>query len=158
MLGVVYNPSDGDLFRAVKGKGAYLGNRRIHTSNRVFADGILCTAMSLYRKEFAPVCNRIIMDAYGQCNDFRRFGACAIELCYLALGRIDLFFEIRVQPWDCAAGSLILTEAGGAITGLHGAPLRWDGPMLLVGANNTENLSRLNGIVSKHLKKIPYED
>lgn len=158
VLGVVYNPADGNLFRAQKGKGAFLGNKRIHTSSRVFANGIFLTAMSLYRKEYAPVCNDIIMETYGRCNDVRRFGACALELCYLACGQCDLYFELRVQPWDCAAAILILQEAGGCASGLHGAAFTWDGPMLVAAANNSENLSQLNSIISKHLKKIPYAD
>lgn len=96
------------------------------------------------------------MDTYGQCNDVRRFGSCALELCYLAAGRCDLYFEIRVQPWDCAAAALILQEAGGSISSLHGKPLRWNGPLLVAAANTPENLRRLNAIISKHIKKIPY--
>lgn len=159
VLGVVYNPARGDLFRARKGKGAYWGNKRLQASARVFRDGLFCTAMSLYRKEFAPVCNRIIMDTYARCNDVRRFGACALELCYLAAGLCDLYFEIRIQAWDCAAATLILQEAGGAVSSLHGKPLCFDGtPMLLAAANTPENLQQLNAIISKHLKRIPYKD
>lgn len=158
VLGVVYNPSRGHLFRAQKGKGAYLGNKRIHVSSRTFRDGLFCTAMSVYRKSLAPVCNSIIMEAYMLCNDLRRFGACAVELCYLALGLCDLFFEIRVQPWDCAAATLILQEAGGAVSSLNGTPLRWDGPLLLAAANTQDNLNELNTIISKHIKSIPYAE
>ena len=158
VLGVVYNPSRGHLFRAQKGKGAFLGNKRIHVSSRSFRDGLFCTAMSVYRKDLAPVCNDIIMETYMLCNDLRRFGACAVELCYLALGLCDLFFEIRVQPWDCAAATLILQEAGGAVSGLNGTPLRWNGPLLLAAANTQDNLNELNVIISKHIKSIPYVD
>lgn len=158
VLGVVYNPSRGHLFRAQKGKGAFLGSKRIHVSSRSFREGLFCTAMSVYRKDLAPVCNSIIMDAYMRCNDVRRFGACAVELCYLALGLCDLFFEIRVQPWDCAAATLILQEAGGAVSGLNGTPLRWNGPLLVAAANTQDNLDELNVIISKHIKSIPYAD
>lgn len=158
VLGVVYNPARGDLFRAQKGKGAYWGRKRLKTSSRIFEDGLFCTAMSLYRKAYAPVCNRIIMDTYARCNDVRRFGACALELCYLAAGLCDLYFEIRVQPWDCAAATLILKEAGGDVSGLHGKALTWEGPMLVAAANNAGNLQELNHIISKHLKQLPYVD
>ena len=159
ILGVVFNPSTGDLFTARAGKGARWGRKKIQVSDRVFEDGLLCTAMSLYRKEFAPVCNRIIMDAYARCNDVRRFGGCALELCYLAAGLCDLYFELRVQPWDCAAALLILHEAGGFASGLGGAPLSWqNGPMLVAGANSAQNLATLNTIIGKHLKKLPYNE
>ena len=59
------------------------------------------------------------------CIDFRRGGSAALDLCYLAAGRADLFFECCLRPWDYAAGSLIVTEAGGVVTALDGSPLRF---------------------------------
>lgn len=155
-LGVVYNPFLDDLFCAEKGKGAFLNGKPIHVSDTPFESGLLCTAMSLYRKELAPVCFRIIEDAYGRCNDVRRFGSCALELCYLAAGKCDLYFEIRVFPWDYTAGHLILEEAGGILTSLDGRTLTHDRPTPLIGANNAENHRILTEIVGKYLKGIPY--
>ena len=114
--------------------------------------------MSLYKKEHAKVCSDIIYEAYMECNDVRRFGSCALELCYIAAGRCDLYFEIRVFPWDFAAGLLILNEAGGIAGGLNGEPPSLTSPTVLIGANNLENFEKLAGIVNKHLHFTPYED
>jgi len=157
VLGVVYNPFHDHMFTGLKGGGAFLNGKPIHTSDRPFENGILLTAMSLYRKEYAGVCNDVIMDAYYKCNDVRRFGACAIELCYIAAGLCELFFEYRIMPWDYAASYVILTEAGGVLTARDGEPLRFDVPTLLVGANNAANHARLCEIVSRHTKPNLYD-
>ena len=124
----------------------------IFVSDKKFENGILCTAMSLYKKELANQCSKIIYEIYMQCNDFRRFGSCALELCYLAAGMCDLYFEIRVFPWDYAAASLILSEAGGVVSSLDGDKLSFDKPTLLLGANNYDNHIRLKKIVAKYIK------
>lgn len=151
IMGVVYNPVKKELFHATKGNGAYLNGKAISVSNRTFDNGILCTAMSLYRKEHAKVCSDIILDTYLKCNDVRRFGACALELCYLASGLCDLYFEYRVMPWDYAAGHLILKEAGGTISGYNHEALKLDLPTLLIGANSAANHSKLVEIINSHI-------
>ena len=152
VLGVVYNPYKNELYQAEKGKGSYLNGNRLSVSDRVFENGLLCTAMSLYNKQYAKVCSDIIYETYMQCNDVRRFGACALELCYMAAGTCDLYFEYRVQPWDYSAAYLILQEAGGVLVGRGGQPLGCDVPTMLIGANNQQNLERLLAIVNKHLE------
>ena len=92
------------------------------------------------------------------CNDVRRFGSCALELCYLASGKCDLYFEIRVFPWDYAAGYLIIQEAGGVITGLANEALKLNGPSGVVAANSAENHGKLSLIVDKYLHITPYEE
>ena len=158
VLGVVYNIWRDDLFSATVGGGAYLNGQPISVSDNSFKDGILCTAMSVYKKEYAKVCGDVIFEAYMQCNDVRRFGTCALELCYLAAGMCDLYFEIRVFPWDYAAGYLILQEAGGTLRGLDKEELTFDKTTALIGANNYENYLKLDEIVSKHIKELPYEE
>ena len=158
VLGVVKAIFTSECFSAVKGDGAYLDGRPIKVSDRDFASGILCTAMSLYKKEHAKVCSDIIFETYMQSNDVRRFGSCAMELCYIAAGRCELYFEIRVFPWDYAAGLLILKEAGGVARGLKDEEVDFKRPTVLVGANNEENYAKLSQIVNKHLHYTPYED
>ena len=158
VLGVVSTIFRGDTFTAVLGGGATLNGKPISVSKNPFEKGILCTAMSLYNKSLAADCDKIIYEAYMQCNDVRRFGSCAVELCYLAAGKCDLFFEMRVFPWDYAAGYLILKEAGGVLYGFDCAELTFDRPIPLIGANSLENYQRLNEIVLKHIQKIPYEE
>lgn len=145
--GVVYLPRTEELFHAEKGKGAWLNGKRIHVSDRPFGNALICTAMPVYHKEYSDVCSRIILETFKQCNDFRRFGACAPELCYLAMGRCELYFEYLLSPWDYAAASLIVTEAGGTITSIDGSRLDFTTPQGVVAANSVENHRRMVDIV-----------
>ena len=149
-MGVVYVPRTDELFHAVKGQGAYLNGKRIHVSGRSFENAVLCTALPVYHKEHAKVCSQIILEAFGQCNDLRRFGACAPELCYLAMGRCELYFEYLLGPWDFAAASLIVTEAGGFISSLQGGALGLTEAGGVLAANNMENHSRMLKIIRKY--------
>lgn len=158
VVGVVYNPFANELFSAHKGGGARLNGKSIHVSSRSFDSALFCTAMSLYKKELAALCNDIICETYALCNDFRRFGSCALELCYLAAGRCDIYFEIRVFPWDYAGAAVVLSEAGGVLCGYNGKEPCFDGPTPLIAANNPENLDTLNQIVNKYMKNIPYTE
>lgn len=158
ILGIVYKPQGDILYSAVKGCGAQRNGLPIRVSDTPFAGGIFCTAMSLYRKEFADDCMKVIADTYAQCNDVRRFGSCALELCYLAEGVCDLYFEFRVFPWDHAAAALILQEAGGVIRGQNGQPLPFDRTTPVIAANSEENYAKLNTIVQKHIPKFPYKE
>lgn len=151
-MAVVYLPRTDEMFHAERGKGAYMNGRQIHVSQRPFADAVLCTALAVYHKEYAKVCSDIILDTFMQCNDIRRFGAAAPELCYLALGHCELYFEYTLSPWDYAAASLILEEAGGCLCDLHGNPLGPTKPSGVLAANTRENLQRLQEIVRKHLQ------
>lgn len=158
VLGAVYNPGRDRMFSGVRGAGAWCNGVPIHASQRPFREGLLCTAMSLYKKEYAPQCMAVIGEAYEKCNDIRRFGSCALELCYLACGECDLYFEFRVFPWDYAGASLILEEAGGIIRGLNGQALTYDRATPVVAANTKDNFETLDSIVQKHIPQIPYEE
>ena len=150
LMGVVYIPRTDELFHAVRGRGAYLNGQRIHVSDRAFGNAVLCTALPVYHKEYADVCSRIIVEAFGRCNDIRRFGACAPELCYLAMGRCELYFEYLLSPWDYAAASLIVTEAGGVITCADGSPLRLTEPTGVVAANSVANHREMLAIIDNN--------
>lgn len=146
-IAVVYLPRTDEMFYAQRGKGAWMNNRQIHVSNRPFENSVLCTALAVYQKEHARVCSDIIVEAFLQCNDIRRFGAAAPELCYLALGHCELYFEYILSPWDFAAASLILTEAGGVLSDLEGRPVDVTRPTGVLAANNQANQNRLVSIV-----------
>lgn len=150
VLGVVYNPFLDEMYHAVKGEGSYLNSKRIHVSEKSFEDSLFCTALCCYQKQYAKVCSDIILDAYQNCNDVRRFGACSVELCLIASGRADLYFEYCLAPWDYAASSLILTEAGGSISNPVGE-LSLYSPSMVIAANSRQSLERLCGICKKHL-------
>lgn len=153
-MGVVYIPMTGEMFYAEQGKGAFLNGRQIHVSDRPFENSLLCTALPVYHKEYAQMCSDIIVEAFGRCNDIRRFGACAPELCYLAMGRCELYFEYLLSPWDYAAASLIVTEAGGTITATDGSPVKLTQKGGVIAANNAANHKQMADIVAEKTKNI----
>ncbi len=102
ILGVVYAPWRGELYTAEKGKGAFCNGKPIHVSDRRFEQGILFTAMSTYRKDLSRSCSDIIYDLYMACNDVRRTGSAAVELCLMAAGFAELYFEIRLTLGLCS--------------------------------------------------------
>ncbi len=151
ILGVIYLPYHDEIYHAEKGCGAYMNGKPIKVSDKKFGNGILCTALCVYKKELSDICLSILNDAYSKCADFRRFGSAAAELAYLASGKCDLYFEIRLFPWDFAAGYVIIKEAGGCIASLNGASLNLRKPCTFIAANNEENLKILSDTVSAHL-------
>ena len=88
VIGVVYNPYRDSMYSAVKGQGAACNGKTIHVSGKTFREGLFCTALSLYRKEFGQRCLEVLREVYAGCSDFRRMGSCALELCYLAEGKV----------------------------------------------------------------------
>ena len=160
-MAVVYLPRTDELFTAERGKGAFLHHpeskkpsEQLHVSNRPFSDCIMFTALSLYHKEYAQVSRDIIYDVFMTCNDIRRFGSAASEICYLATGICELFFEYILSPWDFAAASLILEEAGGVLCDLEGNPLDHTKPSGILAANCQENLDQLLEIVRKTVRHV----
>ena len=149
-LSAVFLPRTEELFTAVRHQGAFLNGRPIHVSSRSFQDAVMCTALPVYHKEYAGVCAEIIQETFQQCNDIRRFGAAAPELCYLAMGRVALYFEYLLSPWDFAAASLIVTEAGGVVSNLEAQRPSLTSPSGFIAANNQQNLQQLQRIVSKY--------
>ena len=127
VFGVVYNPFTKETFWAAKGQGAYLNDKPIHVSPAAEMGNCLFNfGTGPYQKELAPQNFAILQKIYAKCQDIRRTGAASIDLCYVAAGRCEGFFEITLKPWDYAAGSVILTEAGGKITDWSGNPVPFD--------------------------------
>lgn len=155
-LGVVYQPYRDEMFYAMTGKGAYLNGSPIHVSKRDFAHAHLCSAMSLYDKRYAPPCFRIIDRVYQEADDLRRLGSAAVELVYLACGRVELYFEIRLFLWDAAGAIPIIREAGGYVEALYHDRLPLDGPFPVLAANTPENFQRLKRIVTEEIPEIPF--
>lgn len=157
VLGVVYNFFTDDLYYAERGKGAFNNGEQIHASNRSFSEGLLCTAMSLYKKEYASICFDIISELYSQCNDIRRFGSCALELCYIAAGKCDLYFELRIFAWDSAAGELILREAGASVYRFFSDEMM-NKALPLIAANTPQNLQIIYDVVNKYLTQYNFQN
>lgn len=122
-LGVVYNPYLDEMFYGVKGQGAYLNGKRIHVSSEDLANGIVLFGSAPYNTELAKASFDLAYEYFTKALDIRRSGSAALDLCSLAAGRAELYFEMILSPWDFAAGALILEEAGGIVTKINGEPL-----------------------------------
>lgn len=155
-IGVIYQPYRDEMFSAEIGKGAYLNDKQIRVSERDFKHSHLCSAMSLYDKNYAKPCFRIIERVYSESDDLRRLGSAATELAYLAAGRVELYFEIRLFPWDVAAAIPIIKEAGGYYEILFEKNMPLNRPMALMAANTEENFKRLSKIIYEELPELPY--
>lgn len=155
-LGVIYDPYKDEIYYAERGKGAFVNGKPIHVSDRDFKHAVICTAASLYNKNLAKPCFNIMQEVYMQADDFRRFGAAANEMTYLAAGRIELYFEIRLFPWDMAAGIVIIEEAGGFVEILHEEGLPLDRPAGIIAANGKENFEKLREIVYREIPQKLY--
>jgi len=122
-VAVVYDPMRNELFTSSRGQGAQLNGYRLRGSIARDLDGtILATGFPFKAKQHAPAYMNIIGKLFTECADFRRTGSAALDLAYVAAGRVDGFFEIGLKPWDFAAGELLVREAGGLVcdfTGNH---------------------------------------
>lgn len=121
--GVVYDPAKEEMFTAQRGKGAFLNGQPIHVSDKPLSQGIFIMGTAIYNRKYLQPTMCLTTQLFARSCDFRRFGSAALDLCYVACGRGELFFEYSLSPWDYAAGSLIVTEAGGVASTLEGAPL-----------------------------------
>jgi myo-inositol-1(or 4)-monophosphatase len=118
---VIYDPSRNDLFTASKGRGAYLNSRRIRVSKRTrLQECLISTGFPFRKGDNFPAYLQMMSDVMQRTAGLRRPGAAALDLAYVAAGFTDGFFENGLQPWDVAAGSLLVTEAGGLIGNFTG--------------------------------------
>ncbi|MBQ8836864.1 MAG: inositol monophosphatase [Clostridia bacterium] len=157
-VGVVFNPFTNEMFTAERGKGAYLNGTLIHVSDRPLRSACFFTAWSTYRKDLARACFEISEEVYYDTCDIRRLGVCALELSYMAAGRGELYFEIRLFPWDFAAAQLILTEAGGYIGTIDFDAPVYTRPQPIIAANTKENFDYLMEKVKNRVPHIPYAE
>ena len=121
--GVVYNPYADELFSAARGGGAFLNGRPIRVSTRDLHHGLTLCGSMVYDRSYSDQSFSIMRQIYDLGGDYRRFGAAALDLCQVAAGRAEVFFECRLSPWDFAAGSLIAQEAGARVTTFAGTPV-----------------------------------
>ena len=132
--GVIYDPNRDELFTASRGRGAFLNDRRIRVSKRLrLQESLLGTGFPFRRVDdlegYLELFARVSRLAAG----VRRPGAAALDLAYVACGRYDGFFELGLAPWDCAAGALMVTEAGGLVGDFRGETEWLFGEQLLAG-------------------------
>ncbi len=118
---VVYDPARNDLFYATKGRGAFMNDKRLRVSKRIrLADALIGTGFPFRKGDNFKRYLKIFEELMPLCAGLRRPGAAALDLCYVAAGWYDAFFETGLHPWDVAAGSLIVTEAGGLVGNFTG--------------------------------------
>ncbi len=145
-FGVVYNPYFDEEFTAILGGGAYLNGKPIQVS-RVpsLSQALIFVGTAPYRRNEMDENFDRIQRIYLASHDVRRFGCTALELCYLACGRADGYFEFGTKPWDIAAGWLILREAGGEAVSVDGTrpPLDRESAIVATNGNFTEELRKL---------------
>lgn len=121
--GVVYDPYNDEMFSAKRGEGAFLNGRRLSLSDRDLTHSLAIFGSAIFYQEITQLSLDIFGKVFLRAQDVRRFGAAALDLCYIAAGRAGVFFECRICPWDYCAGSLIAQEAGAVVTALSGKPL-----------------------------------
>lgn len=124
LVGVVYNPSSNETFTAIRGHGAALNDRRISCNPQpTLATALVATGFSYAPEARAKQAKRVAHMIH-HIRDIRRFGAAAIDMCYVACGRLDGYFEENLHPWDIAAADLIAREAGCRTGDFGGGPIR----------------------------------
>ena len=136
----ILNPYTGELFHARVGHGAFCGDHPLHVSDRPLENALVDMTFA------------ILKDMFLTCGDVRRPGAAALDLAGVADGRNDIFFECILSPWDYAAGSLLIREAGGIITSMEATPLDLGRPTSVLAATPHIYNEALK-IAQKHYKK-----
>jgi len=128
---VIYDPLRDDLYAAERGRGARLNGRSIHVSSTPeLAEALVATGFPSRKRNESPnihFYHEFTMRSHG----VRRAGSAALDLAYVAAGRLDAFWEFNINPWDTAAGYLLVEEAGGQMTGFSGQPFRLDSREIL---------------------------
>lgn len=122
-IGVIYDPMRQELFIAERGSGAHVNNKRMRVAacSRIEKSVLACGFPFRHSDEDKETYFNLFQNMLPQTGDFRRAGAAALDLAYVAAGRLDGFFELRLKPWDMAAGALMVKEAGGLVGALDGS-------------------------------------
>jgi myo-inositol-1(or 4)-monophosphatase len=121
-VGVVFNPVSGECFAAERGKGATMSGRPIHVTDCRSLDRAMVATGFSYEAEQRAEQAKLLVELLPRIRDLRRAGAAALDLAYVATGRVDAYYERGLKRWDEAAGLLLVREAGGVTEELHGEP------------------------------------
>jgi len=148
-LGVVLDPVRNELFHAQRNDGAYLNGNKILVTNRSNLDEcLIATGFPFKQKHFLSAYVKCFEDIFQQSSGIRRMGSAALDLAYVAAGRFDGFWELGLSPWDMAAGSIIIEEAGGTISDFWGKNSYLTSGM--VTATNKHIHQVMNQIIQRH--------
>jgi myo-inositol-1(or 4)-monophosphatase len=148
LTGVIYNPMNQELFIAQKGRGATLNNKPMRVSdNSTFSTSFLVTGFPYNVSDNPCNCIDLFVDVIQRGIPVRRLGSAALDLAYVAAGRFDGFWEIDLKPWDVAAGTLMVREAGGKVTQFDGREFHIEDDTIL--ASNSALHGELTDILTK---------
>lgn len=136
VAGIVYNPYLDEVFSAIKGQGAFCNGKKISVSSHPISNALVLFGSSPYDKKLFTKTIEILSEYFYKALDIRRSGSAALDLCWVACGRADVYFELQTSPWDFAAGKLLVEEAGGVVTALDGTPLSFEGKTSIIAKNN----------------------
>ncbi len=121
VMGIIFNPDTDELYTALAGRGAYLNGRAVHVSrSEDLGECLIDVGTNPAIREQAGRNFEVMRAVYDRCVDIRRMGAASLDFCSVADGRTDAYTECRLNPWDYAAGLIIVREAGGVVTDLRG--------------------------------------
>ena len=134
LFGVVYNPYTGDMYTAVKGGGAKQNGREIHSSEEGLADNIAAFGAARYNSDKTDEIFEYAKQLYLRSMAVRSGGSAALDICRVASGANGVYIEMMLQPWDYAAASLIVMEAGGFISTVEGRMITLDAPCSILAA------------------------
>lgn len=153
VFGVVYNPFTDECFYAYKGLGAYMNGKKLNVSERKFEDSIVEFGAGVSFKQDIDENFELAKRIFKNALDLRRICSSALTLCYIAQGRIDGYFEKVLKPWDYAAGSLILKEAGGVLSNYFGSPIQYSYPTTIIAGNKNAHRELLKIVLDFYIKK-----
>lgn len=152
VLGMIYNPYTDELFSAQKGEGSYCNGQKIEVSGaETMEKCLIAIGTSPYYKEMAEGNFKVFQAIFKDCQDIRRSGSAALDLAYVACGRIEAYFERNLKIWDYAAGMLLVREAGGQVTDYRGNDMDTEMISDIAAAN-----PRINSVLTEkylHLSK-----
>ena len=132
ILGVVYNPAADKMFYASNNNGAYLNEKIINiSSSNTLSDSLIVTGFPYIHDDRWDVSFDIFKTVYSKTRGIRRLGAAALDLCFVAMGRFEGFYEFNLKPWDICAGSIIAEEAGAKVTDWNNKTLPFSGERIL---------------------------
>ena len=146
VAGVVYDVDKDNLYAAQRGCGATLNGHAIHANRSDLDHSLLLFGSCPYERELAHRTFQMVEKAYTRVLEIRRTGSAALDICYVASGKADLYFELILRPWDYAAAIVIVEEAGGVICTTENQPMPID-QIVGVRCGNSENLAEFDALV-----------
>ena len=144
---VIYDPYKEELFCAGKGKGAFLNEKRLRVPDNALTGSLVLFGSAPYYPELTDRTFDALRSVFSRCQDIRRSGSAALDLCYVAAGRAGLFYETMLSVWDYAAGALIVREAGGVCLSMEGTEPVFDRPVKGSIIAGSERIIKESGLI-----------